>query len=165
MNLYASRGGQYPLLQQFAASFSNWVYDSVSGAAVTLGSTPALSTDPTQLNLQGATANTIVFDCVPLPTGAVVESAELIVDTAYVGPTSATVAIGDVTNASAYLAATSLLAVARTAFTIGTGLLENVSGNNIRMTLTYAGGNATAGHFRVRVMYTIDGRQHEVQIT
>lgn len=167
MKLLASRTAQYPLVAQLIASFNNWVLDSVSLAAVTFGSTPALSTDPAQAGLSGPVANTVVFDCIPLPVGAVITGGELIVDTAYVGPTAATLSLGVAGATTDLLNAVSLLATGRTPLTL-TGLVVEdgaSTGSNLRMTLAYTVANATAGKFRVRVEYTVDGRSNEVQIT
>jgi hypothetical protein len=163
MKLLASRSAQYPLLAAFAFAFNNWVSDSVDLGAKTLGSTPALSTDPAQAGLVGPVANTVVFDCIPLPVGAVITGGELIVDTAYVGPTVATVSLGTAAAPTALLPATDLKTVARTAFTLATPLVA-ADGSNLRMTLAYTVANATAGKARLRVLYTIDGRAHETQV-
>lgn len=167
MKLLASRTAQYPLVAQFIANFNNWVADSVDLGAKTLGSTVALATDPTQAGLVGPVANTVVFDCLPLPNGAVVTGGELIVDVAYVGPTAATISLGIASATTDLLNAVSLLATGRTAFNLAALVVEDstVSGANLRMTLAYTVANATAGKFRLRVMYTIDGRANEVQIT
>lgn len=166
MKLLASRTAQYPLVAQFIATFNNWVLDSVSLAAVTLGSTPALSTDPAQAGLSGPVANTVTFDCIPLPVGAVVTGGELIVDAAYVGPTAVTISLGIAGATTDLLNAVSLLATGRTALALAGLVTEDSasSGANLRMTLAYTGANATAGKFRLRVMYTVDGRTNEVQI-
>ena len=80
MKKIASRTAQYPLVQEFAFSWNDWVIDSADGAKKTLGSTVALSTDPAESGLTGPVANTITFDCIALPPGAVVTGGELIVD-------------------------------------------------------------------------------------
>lgn len=166
MKLLASRSAQYPLEAQFAFAFNNWVADSVDLGSKTLGSTPALSTDPAQAGLVGPVANTVVFDCIPLPEGAVIVGGELIVDTAYVGPTAATLSLGIAGATTDLLSAVSLLSTGRTAFTL-TGLVTedgNATGANLRMTFAYTVANASAGKARLRVMYTVDGRANETQI-
>jgi hypothetical protein len=163
MKLLASRSAQYPLLASFALAFNNWVTDSVDLSSKTLGSTLALSTDPTQAGLLGPSANTVVFECLPLPPGAVITGGELIVETAYVGPTAATLSLGTAAAPTALLAATDLKTVARTPLVLTTPLAAN-DGSNIRMTLVYTAANATAGKARVRIMYTIDGRSQEACI-
>jgi len=164
MNILASRGAQYSLHQQFLFNFNNWLKDSVSLANETLGSTVAAATDPATVGLVGPTANTITFDCIPLPLGATIIGGDLVVETAYVGPTTATITLGTAAVPAAYLAATSVTAVGRTPILLTTPL-ASLDGSNVRMTLTYTGGNATAGRVRVRVSYMVDGRINEVQIT
>lgn len=164
MKLLASRTAQYPLVAGIIASFNSWVTDAVDLVSKTFGSTVALSTDPAQAGLTGPVANTIVWDAIPLPVGAVITGGELIVETAYVGPTVATLAVGTAASPAALLAATDLKTVGRTALLLTSPLLAQ-DGSNVRMTLAYTVANATAGKFRLRVMYTVDGRALEVQIT
>lgn len=164
MKLLATRTAQYPLFAEFAASFNQWVVDSVSGVKETFGATVAAATDPAESALTGPAANTITFDAIPLPPGAVITGGELIVETAYVGPTVATLSLGIASNTTALLSAVSLLATGRTALTLSTPLLSN-AGQNLRATVAYTVANATAGKFRLRVQYTLDGRASEVVIT
>lgn len=165
MKLQASRSAQYPLEASFDFSWNNWVVDSADGSKKTLGSTPALSTDPNEPALNGPAANTIVFDAIPLPSGAVIIGGDVIVDTAYVGPTAATISLGIAGSTTALANAVSLLAAAgtRTALTLTSELLAQ-GGQNLRATLAYTVANATAGKGRVRVQYVIDGRSNEVQV-
>jgi hypothetical protein len=163
MKLLASRTAQYPMESGFTFLFNNWVTDSVDLGAKTLGSTPALSTDPTQAGLVGPVANTVTFDCLPLPPNAVIIGGEVIVETAYVGPTAATVSLGIAGALTSLVNAVDLKTVGRTAFSLATPLVSQ-DGSNLRMTLAYTVANATAGKVRLRIMYTIDGRAHEVQI-
>lgn len=162
MKLSASRTAQYPLSAGIGFSFNNWVVDSVSMVSETLGSTVAASTDPLQAGLTGPAANTIVFDCLPLPVGAVIIGGELIVETAYAGPTAATLSIGTAAAPAALLSAVDLKVAGRTPLVL-TAPLVSADGSNLRMTLVYTVANATAGKARARVLYTIDGRSHEVQ--
>lgn len=163
MKLFASRSAQYPLVAQFLFTFNNWVNDSVDLAAKTLGSTVALSTDPTQAGLVGPVANTVVFDCIPMPVGAVITGGEIIVETAFTGSTVATLSLGTAAATTSLANAVDLKTVGRTALTLTSSLAAG-DGSNLRMTLNYTVANATAGRVRVRVMYTIDGRAGEVQI-
>lgn len=165
MKLLASRSAQYPMLAQLAWSFNNWVTDSVDLTAKTLGSTVALSTDPAQPGLTGPVANTVTFDAIPMPAGAVITGGELIVETAAVGPTACTLSLGVAGSLTTLLNAVDLKTVGRTALTLtGAASLVSNTGADLRMTLNYTVANATAGKFRIRVMYTIDGRSHEVQV-
>lgn len=165
MKKLASRSAQYPLMQEFVWNFNDWVIDSADGTKKTLGSTVALSADPSESALTGPVANTITFDCIPLPPGAVLVGGELIVETAGVGPTVYTVSLGIAGSLVSVLAATSLLAAAstRTALLLTSALIGN-TGSNLRATIAYTVANASAGKFRLRVQYTIDGRSSEVQV-
>lgn len=162
--LIASRTAQYPLVQEFAFSWNNWVVDSVDLTKKTLGSTVALSTDPLEPGLLGPVANTIVFDGITMPPGAIIIGGSVLVETAYVGPTAATLSVGIAGSTTALANAVSLLSAARTALTLSntTQLLCN-AGQNLRLTMAYTVANATAGRVRVRVEYTVDGRANEVQ--
>lgn len=160
----ASRTAQYPLIQEFAFNWNDWVIDSADGAKKTLGSTPALSTDPNETGLTGPVANTITFDCIALPPGAVLAGGELIVETAYAGSTAATITLGIAGSLTSILGSTSLMAAAntRTALLLTSAFIGN-AGANVRATIAYTVANATAGRARVRLMYTVDGRSQEVQ--
>ena len=167
MKKLASRTAQYPLVAEFAFSFNEWVVDSVSTVKETLGSTVANSTDPLEAGLVGPVAGTIVFDCIPLPVGAVVVGGELIVETAYAGSTAATITLGIAGATTSLLGSTSLMATAgtRTPLLLTSALQSAAAGANVRATVAYTVANATAGKARVRLMYTIDGRTSEVQVS
>ena len=166
MKKLASRTAQTPLIAEFTFAFNDWVVDSVDLTKKTLGSTVALSTDPAEAGLLGPVANTIVFDCIPLPVGAVVSGGELIIETAYTGSTAATITLGIAGATTSLLGSTSIMAAAntRTALLLTSALQSNASGNNVRATIAYTVANATAGKVRVRLEYTIDGRVSEVQV-
>ena len=142
--IQATRGAQPVMSAEAVFSFNDTMRD-INGVLKTFGS---------NFNDAG------VFDAINLPLGAVVVGGELIVETAGVGPTAYTAAIGHSGNATAFLAATDLKTAARTALT-GLGLAAN-DGKNLRITIASTVANATAGKFRVRVNYTIDGRITEV---
>ena len=164
MKLLASRTAQYLLEQEFAFNFNGWVVDSADLTKKTMGSTVAASTDPAESGLNGPAANTITFDCLPLPSGAVIVGGALIVETAFAGATTYTVSLGVAGNTTALLSAQSALATGRTALALTTPLISN-AGQNLRATITYTVANATAGRARLRVQYTVDGRAQEVQTT
>lgn len=157
----ASRTAQKVLVSEFNFNFNDWVIDSADGAKKTFGSTVALSADPTESGLTGPVANTITFDGINMPPGAVVVGGELIVETAGVGPTAYTVSLGIAGSLTSLLAATDLKTAARTALLLTSPLVSG-SGQNLRATVAYTVANATAGKFRLRVQYTIDGRAEEV---
>ncbi len=163
MKKLATRFAQYPLIAEFDFKFNDWVIDSNDGVKKTLGSSVVNSADPAEPLLTGPAANTIAFDCLNLPADAVICGGEVIVETAYAGPTAATLSVGPVGgSATAFANAVSLLAVGRSALTLTTPMACS-AGQNLRMTLNYTVANATAGKARVRVMYTIDGRTSEIQ--
>lgn len=166
MKKYASRSAQEALTAQHTFSFNEWSVDSVSGVKTTYGSTVATSTDPTEAGLVAGTG--IVFDCIPLPVGAVVIGGEVIVEEAYVGVgVGATLTVGIAGNTACYLAALDLDAAAagsRTPLLLTSALASN-NGQNVRMTTAGLTATATAGKVRIRVTYTIDGRTTEVQIS
>lgn len=155
-----TRTAQKILETDFNFSWNDWVIDPTDSAKKTLGSSVALSVDPTEVGLSGPVANTVSFDSLNMPLGAVIVGGSLIVETAGVGPTAYTVSLGVVGNLAAVLPATSLLVAARTPLPLTLPLVSN-AGQNIRMTVAYTVANATAGRFRLRINYTIDGRAEE----
>ena len=162
MKKQATRGAQLPLVAEFNFAFNEFVVDSVSGVKETLGSTVANSTDPGETGLTGPAAGNVVFDAIPLPIGAVVTGGEVIVETAYAGSTAATLSVGVAGATTALANAVDLKTAARTALTLSaTSQLIANDGKNIRLTLAYTVANATAGKVRVRLNFTIDGRQDQ----
>ena len=164
MKLLASRTSQYLMEQEFAFSWNNWVIDSADLTKKTMGSTVATATDPAENGLNGPAANTITFDCLPLPPGAVITGGSLIVETAFAGATTQTVSLGTAALPTALLAAVDLKTAGRTALALTAPLISN-AGQNLRATIAYTVANATAGRARLRVWYTVDGRAQEVQTT
>lgn len=164
MKKIAARSTQYPVMADFFASFNDWVIDTLTGVKATFGSTVALAVDPAEPGLTGPAANTVTLECIPLPVGAVITGGELIVETAFVGPTVATVSLGILGSLTALLSAADLKTVGRTALALTSPLLSNAAGTNLRLTVAYTVANATAGKFRLRVLYTVDGKANEVQI-
>jgi len=145
--LIATRTAQYPLIAEFVFNYNDTMVD-VNGVTKTFGST-------------AADAGT--FEVIPMPVGAIITGGELIVETVATGSSAYTVSVGNVVSATAFLAATSVLSAGRTALT---GLGYNSSANtggNVRITIANTV-NATAGKFRVRVAYTLDGRMNETVI-
>lgn len=163
MKLLATRGAQRISVAEFVFAFNQWVIDSVDGVKKTFGAAVANSTDPTEPGLTAATG--VIFDAIPMPLGAVVIGGELIVDTAFVGiGVGATIKVGIAGDDAALLAATDLDAAAagsRTALLLTKPLVSN-GGQNLRLTTAGLTATATAGKARLRVQYTIDGRQDEV---
>lgn len=165
MKLNASRTAQWPLMAEFVFTHNGWVIDSVDQVKKTFGSTVANSTDPLEPGLTAGTG--VVFDCIPMPVGAVIVGGEVIVETAFAGiGAGATLNLGIAGSTSALVSALDLDAAAagaRTALTLTAPLLCN-AGQNVRLTTAGLTATATAGKARVRVQYTIDGRTSEVQV-
>ena len=161
MKKQATRSAQWPMVAEFIFNFSDWVVDSADGLKKTLGSKVVDSADPAETGLTGAAAATVIFDAIKMPRGAVICGGEMIVESAYVGPTAATLKAGIAGNDAALLAATDVKTAARTALPLTSPLLCN-SGGDVRITLAYTVANATAGKVRVRVFYTIDEKANEV---
>ena len=142
----ATRGAQPVMSAEFDFSFNDTMKD-VNGVTKTFGS---VYTDAG------------VFEVINLPLGAVVIGGDLIVEEQGVGPTAYTAAVGTSGSASAFLAATTLLSAAGTRVAL-TGLgLAATDGKNVRVTIAATVANATAGKFRLRLEYVIDGRITEV---
>ena len=165
MKLNASRTAQWPLMAEFVFTHNGWVIDSVDQVKKTFGSTVANSTDPLEPGLTAATG--VVFDCIPMPVGAVITGGEVIVEQAFVGiGAGATLSLGIAGSTTALVNALDLDAAAagaRTALTLTAPLLCN-NGQNVRLTTAGLTATATAGKVRVRVQYTVDGRSNEVQV-
>ncbi|MDQ8046830.1 MAG: hypothetical protein REI11_19660 [Patulibacter sp.] len=141
--LRKTRSAQYLMSADFTANFNDTMVD-VNGVTKTFGS---------------VFGDAGTFEVINLPDGAVVTGGELIVETAGAGPTAYTMSVGTTSGGATLLAATSLLATGRTALT---GLGLTAQDKNVRVTIASTVANATAGKFRVRVEYTIDGRANEV---
>ena len=161
MKKIAARSTQRKQVAEFNFSFNDWVVDSVDGSKKTLGSTVVLSQDPTEPGLLGPAANTVVFDCIPMPVGAVISGGEVIVETAATGSTAYTVSLGVPGALTSLANAVSGLVAARTVLALTTPLVAN-NGTNLRATIAYTVANATAGKVRIRVEYTIDGKADDV---
>lgn len=142
--LRKNRTLQYPLQAEFTFS----VVDTM------------VATDGVTRTLGAAGASNI-FDIIPLPPNAVVVGGDMTVEVASNDASTSTVAVGDSTSATRYLAATSIKATGRTPL-VPTGYRGN--GEDIRITFANAGGAATTGTVSIRVLYTITGRANETQI-
>lgn len=139
-----TRAAQWPLVAEFTASFSDTAKDAVTGAVKGFGTTAA---------------ENLILDAIALPNGAVVCGGEVIVETQGVGPTAYTVKLGVAGDDACFLAASDLLAAANTRYPLLlTKQLAANDGKDLRLTMASTVAAATAGKFRIRVMYTIDGR-------
>lgn len=166
MKRLASRTAQYPLRAEFAVSYNEWAVDSVTGMKTTFGSPVALATDPNEPSLNAGVG--ITFDAIPLPPGAVITGGEVIVETAFVGiGANAILSVGIAGNLLALVNAMSLstaTAGSSVPFALTAPLISN-AGQNLRLSTSGLTPAASAGKFRVRVHYTVDGRTSEIQIT
>jgi len=165
--LLASRTAQYLLTQEFVFNYNDYATDAVDGVKKTFGSSTALA-DPAGL-VSGLTAGTgIVLDAIPMPLGAVIVGGEMVVETAFAGiGAGATITLGVAGDTTSLLASTDLdvaAAGSRTALLLTKPLVCN-GGANVRMTTAGLTATATTGKVRIRVMYTIDGRANENQIS
>jgi hypothetical protein len=142
--LKATRTSQDLLCAEFIFNYNDTATDSVAGTSKTFGS---VYTDA------------IVLDAINLPVGAEIVGGHLVVEAQGVGPTAYTVALGVAGNTACYLAATSLLTAAntRTALLL-TSALASTDGSPVRLTIASTVANATAGKFRITVLYKKDGR-------
>lgn len=117
----------------------------------------------TMVNTAGASqafsAAAGIFDAIKLPYGAKVVGGAMVVETVSNDSSTATLKVGDSVSDNRYMAATSIKAAARTGFS-PTGY--HGLGEDLRITLANAGGDATAGKVTIEVMYVIDSRADEV---
>lgn len=109
----------------------------------------------------GAITATTVFEALDLPVGAIVTGGQLVVTTAFVGPTAATASVGDTAAAARYLADTDLKTEARTAL-VPTGY-ENTLGLSVDLDVAMSVAVATAGAAYLEVQYIITSRANENQ--
>lgn len=156
--LKTSRAAQWPLLAEFTFDVSTAVADTMPTTVGNTigGASPAYNATGVVMGSVG----TNVYEIANMPPGATVIGGEVVVETAVAGPTVSTISVGDSGSATRYLGATSMLSAARTALTL-TGFRG--AGENIRITVNNTVAAATAGKVTVRVLYTVQGRQNEVQ--
>lgn len=140
--LKSTRQAQYPQFADFRFTMADTMVD-VNGAITAFKSAAG------------------VFEPIPLPAGAIVVGGDVTVETASDETGTATIAVGDSVSAARYLAATSIKAAARTALGL-TGYRG--LGENLRITLANANGNAVNGVVSIRLEYIIDKRMHETVI-
>jgi hypothetical protein len=150
------RGGQNAVHAMFLIDMANDTMATVVGNVIGGAAPYPYGGNPVLVPVGGVGTN--VFDVIGLPVGSIVLEGDVTVETAVVGPTASTVSVGDLTNATRYLGATSLLAAGKTAL-VPTGYRGQ--GENIRITLSNTVAAATAGLVRLRVAFAIYGRQSE----
>ena len=97
-----------------------------------------------------------------IPYNAIVIGGEIVVTTAWVGPTVATLSLGDGGSATRYLSTTNLKSAARTALTL-TGY-KYTSHDTIDGTRNLTVAVATAGEAYIAIEYIIEGRIEENEL-
>ena len=158
--IIAVRGAQRLLVSEFIASYNDTML-STTGVLSTFGS---VYTDAP------------IFDVINLPYGAIISHGEVIVDTVYTGNTAATIKVGNETTDGLYLTATTMMSITagtKYPFTMNVAsgtdtavsAIGGYAGKNVRVTLTHTATNSTAGKFRVRVYWSIEGKMDEVYTT
>lgn len=144
--LHATRGAQYVMSSEFIFNYNDTMVD-INGVTKTFGSVFG----------DGGT-----FDIINLPPGAQIVGGDIVVETQGVGPTAYTINLGTSGGAAIYLSAFDLKSAAntRSALLLTTALGSN-TGLNLRMAVTSTVANASAGKFRITVLWKMDGRQNE----
>lgn len=145
--LKTNRGLQYPLMGEFTFNYNDDMVDT-GGTSRFFGSAVIL----TNADFKG------FF----LPVGGTIVGGEIIVETAYVGPTAATLSVGDAGSATRYASAVDIKTAARTALTL-TGLRATDGAGDVILRVSTTVAVATAGKVTVRILYTIQNRANEVQ--
>lgn len=147
MLLKSIRTAQYPLVAEFVFNYNDTMVDVV-GVPQDYGAS--------------AIRTNAVFETIPLPGNAIVVGGDITVDVPYVGPTTATIGVGDMNALNRYATAVDMKTAARTALTL-TGYRG--SGENLRFTINTTVAVATAGKVSVRAAYIVTGRANENCIT
>jgi hypothetical protein len=105
----------------------------------------------------------VSINTLELPVGAVIQSAQLITDTAFNAGATDTLSVGDAGSATRYFSASSIHATGIANFTT-TGLKLDATNNTIKVVWT--GGtpaSLTTGAARLIVNYVVDGRSEFTQ--
>lgn len=147
--LYAARGAQYVMSSEFIFNFNDTMKD-INGVTKTFGS---------NFNDAGT------FDIINLPPGSQIVGGDIVVEAAGVGPTAYTINLGTSGGAAIYLSAFDLKSAANTRtallLTTLTGATSSNTGLNVRMAVSSTVANATAGKYRITVLWKMDGRVNE----
>lgn len=177
-----TRGAQYPLVAEYVFNYNDGTakLSALAGSSVD-GNPKATVTDfgsavqPTGLlsgveYAAGGGGTTTYFEVMALPIGAQILGGDVQVETAYVGPATATLSLGTSAAGTLFAATVDVKTAARTALTIPLTDTDSTptgaaAGLDVRGTLVLGAGNASAGRVRIRVMYTLDGRVNEVSTT
>lgn len=150
--LQQTRGSQPLQVSEFIFSFNDTMKD-VNGAVKTFGS---VYTDAGN------------FEIIKLPPGAQIVGGDIVVETQGVGPTAYTINLGTSGGAAILASAFDLKGAvnARTALllTTLTGATSTLTGLDVRMAVSSTVANATAGKWRITVLWKLDGRTTESNV-
>lgn len=150
--LQTTRGSQNLQVSEFIFSYNDTMKD-INGVTKTFGS---VYTD----------AGT--FDIIKLPPGAQIVGGDIVVETQGAGPTAYTINLGTAGGAAILASAFSLAGAANTRtallLTTLTGSTSTLTGADVRMAVTSTVANATAGKWRITVLWKIDGRATESNV-
>lgn len=159
------RSAQYPLVAHQVLNFNDWCVDALAGTKKTLGSTVALSSDPTEPSLTNGKNSLVTIPLFNMPRGAVIIGGSVVTETAWVGPT-AVLDIGTVAAEGAIDKLISNFDAAATTvaeFIVSTNVrLTSNAGYNLYGGLTLSNADATAGKVHVFIHYFIEGKANEV---
>jgi hypothetical protein len=160
--IIASRTAQYLLTAEYVLNYTDWCIDAATGTKKTLGSTVALSSDPSEASLASGKNGVVTIPMFSMPQGAVVVGGAIDIKTAFVGPT-ATLSIGKSGATTAFVSGLDVAATTNSAFTVTTTVpFTSEDGTNLIGTLTLSNADATAGKVYVYIQYYIVGRGNEV---
>lgn len=177
-----TRGAQYPLVAEYVFNYNDGVANMATLASASVDTVPKANVTDFGSGVQpdgimsgvtyvtGGGGKTTYFEVVGLPIKAQVIGGDIHVETAYVGPATATLSLGTSAAGTLFAATVDLKTAARTALTVPLGDTDltptgAAAGLDMRATLVLGAGNATAGRVRVRVMYTLDDRINEIITT
>lgn len=150
--LQQTRGSQPLQVSEFIFNFNDTMKD-VNGAVKTFGS---VYTDAGN------------FEIIKLPPGAQIVGGDIVVETQGVGPTAYTINLGTSGGAAILASAFDLKGAvnARSALllTTLTGATSTLTGLDVRMAVTSSVANATAGKWRITVLWKLDGRTTESNV-
>ena len=150
--LQQTRGSQPLQVSEFIFNYNDTMKD-VNGAVKTFGS---VYTDAGN------------FEIIKLPPGAQIVGGDIVVETQGVGPTAYTINLGTSGGAAILASAFDLKGAvnARTALllTTLTGATSTLTGLDVRMAVTSSVANASAGKWRITVLWKLDGRTTESNV-
>lgn len=170
-----SRGAQYPLVQEYVFNYNDGAayLSALNGASVQLDPKATITdfgsgAQPTGMPngvsyVASGGGTTRYYEIFSLPVGAQVIGGDIHVESAYAGPATATISLGNSAAGTLYANAVDMKTAARTALTLPIDTGSGAStGADVRATIALGAGNATQGTVRLRVMYTMRNRVNEI---